>query len=113
MNLTKEVTKAIINQSDKTATSVKVYDFNESDNAIFCNLIDSGGGTIAARRVFSFEEFPCNPLTAGEKEFIKNKTPNDVWEMELIKLWLDSKEIEYRDNDTKEQLLELINDQTQ
>ena len=72
MNITKEVTKEIINQADQATMSVEVYDFNETDDAIFCNLLDVDGNQIASRRVFTFESFPCDPLIDDEKDIIKN-----------------------------------------
>jgi hypothetical protein len=108
MNLIKEITKEIINQADQNASSVMIYDFNEDDNTIFCNLLDADGNTIANRRVFSFYNFPCHAFNTGEKEFIKGKTPSNEWYVEEIKLWLDSKEIEYESNALKSELIELV-----
>lgn len=108
MNITKEITEVITNQADQTAVSVIIYDFNESDNAIFCKLLDIDGNMIANRRIFTFESFPCQVLNLGEKELIKGMNPTEEWYIEEIKLWLDSKEIEYQSNAIKADLLGLV-----
>jgi len=72
MDIEKTVTKNIINQSDKDAVKVIVHDFIESDNAIFCSIVDADDNIISSKRVFTFNSFPCDELTEGEKNTIKN-----------------------------------------
>jgi hypothetical protein len=72
MDVTKAVTQAIINQADQTATSIIVHDFNETDNAIFCSLIDEDDAVLTNKRVFTYEVFPCEALTDEEKGTIKD-----------------------------------------
>ena len=91
MKLEKQVTKKIINQSDRTADKIVINNINEKDDAVFCSIYE-GEKQLAQNRVFTLRTLPCEPLNHGEIELVKGNTPTDKWYTEEIKLWLDSKQ---------------------
>ena len=96
MKLEKAITKDIVNESDKTATRALCRDINEADNAITVDLFDESGNQIAHKRVYNLDDMPFS-INTGEKELVAEKEPSDIWKVDTIKLWLDSKQTKDED----------------
>jgi len=119
-NLEKILTSKLVNQHDIPAVMARCYDINEGDNAITCDLYDDKGIQIARKRVLWLDRLPF-ALNIGEKEFIAGMEPNNTWEVDTIKLWLDSKQqkdefgdvaaddpYKYKVGSTKTELLKIV-----
>lgn len=84
--LKKEITKKIVNEFDKSATSVMITDLNTEDEAIICDLyIDDK--RIATKRVYPLAKIPFE-FIAGDLEYLRGEVPDISWNVPAIKAWL-------------------------
>lgn len=79
-----------------------------TDRSYVGDLFDVKDNCIARDRRFFFENAITDQLTDGEKGMAKNEIPDDKWSVPEIKLYLDSKEIEYTEKMNKPELLALL-----
>ena len=63
-----EITKALINESDKKAVEIDIYDINDEDGVVTCRLLDTNRKVIAKKRVYEISNLPCDAITEEERE---------------------------------------------
>lgn len=54
------------------------------------DILDSDGNCIAKHRRFFFVNAITDQLTEGEKGLVLGTEPDDKWDVETIRLWMDS-----------------------
>jgi hypothetical protein len=68
--ITKKITKAIVNEADKNAVEIDIYDINDEDGVVTCRLLDTDGKVVATKRVYEINNLPCDPITDDEREVL-------------------------------------------
>ena len=68
MGYSNEITKALINESDKKAVEIDIYDINDEDGVVTCRLLDTNRKVIAKKRVYEISNLPCDAITEEERE---------------------------------------------
>ena len=94
-----------------------------SQGAYVGHLYDADGKCIAQNRRFFPVDAITDQLTTGEKGLVNNEEPKETWEVNEIKVWLDTKQTKdekgvvladdpykYDEKDDKTALLKIISD---
>ena len=86
----------------------------DSDNTVVCNLhnVTQSGEEVVVNASEQSYGFPAGidkpfTLTQGEEEYVKGLQPNENWLVDEIKMFLDYNCIDFDQNATKSDLLQL------
>jgi hypothetical protein len=66
----KKITKAIVNQADKNAVEIDIYDINDVDGVVTCRLLDADGKVITNKRVYEIDKIPCAAIAKEDREIL-------------------------------------------
>lgn len=100
------VTKEI---ADGKSAVIKAERTDKGGTFYVFDVYDAAGTLISLNRycMKNSNEQPFEELNIGEEGLVNGEVPDDTWDVPEIKLYLDGMGIEYTEDMTKEELIEL------